>query len=329
MMNPFDPPEQPVQINLIATWLEPFLVSGIIFVFTLMLLPQLENLDEELTLLSCASPILALMCVAMLDFLPSSNYTIHAISKHTGLVFVFFILYQHLWDKTQWHYFNGSFFIFCQSVGVLTASGFIEKLYKRNPSKTWIRFGQILVTSVFLILPNTYNVNLQKSVWETILRIVLFTATAWFQLFAAMVFEDDVDVFEFFNGFWWILLVQRYMIPLVAFVWMATILRVSKHFSKTQTTISPKQSHETTPLLETVDEEPPEPQNKVSPPPQRQPTSMFAAAPAVPTANGEPRQRMLRRSWKTRGALQPKLTPAETLAKLQALSSGVAVADVV
>lgn len=317
--NPFDS-VQPVEIHLISTWVEPFLITSVIGIFTLMLLPQLENMDEELSLMSCASPILALMCVLMIDFMHHKHQTIHTISKHTGLVFVFYILYMHLWDNTQWHHFNGSFFIFCQSAGVLTACGFIDKLYKRNKhgNKSMVRLGQIILTSIFLILPNTYNVNLEKSVWETLLRIFLFTFTSWFQLFAAIVFEDDIDEFEFFNAIWWILIVQRYMIPIVGFVWMNTVLRVSKHFSN-RSTISPKRSSsiETTPLLEEIVADEIQ-QEKASPPPQpKQPTTMFT------TATPEPRQRMLRRSWKTRG-LQPKLTPQEQLAKLQELGSGVA-----
>ena len=306
---------QTVEIQLISTWLEPFLITGIITIFTLMLLPQLEQMDEELSLMSCASPILALMCVLMIDFIPPSYKTIHSISKHTGLVFVFYILYWHLWDKTQWHHFNGGFFIFCQSIGVITACGFIDKLYKRNSSRNMVKLGQIILTSLFLILPNTYNVNLDKSVWETILRILLFTLTSWFQLFAAIVFEDDVDEFEFFNGIWWILIVQRYMIPLVGFVWMNTVLRVSRHFSNKQSMKVSKPS-ETEPLLVTDPQLLPE--AKTSPAPQKQPTTMFAP----PQSGGEPRQRMLRRSWKTRG-LQPKLSQAEQLAKLQELSSEV------
>jgi len=320
--NPFDQFEgKQVEIQLISTWVEPFLISTVILIFTLMLLPQLENMDEELSLMSCASPILALMCVLMIDFLPPSHKTIHSVSKHTGLVFVFYCLYWHLWDKTQWHHFNGSFFIFCQSAGVLTASGFIDKLYKRNKhgSKKMIRCGQIVLTSIFLILPNTYNVNLEKSVWETLLRIFLFTFTAWFQLFAAIVFEDDLDEFEFFNSIWWILIVQRYMIPIVGFVWMNSLMRVSKRFSNKKT-VSPHRSSsvESTPLLDSIEEEEEIP--KESPPPtvpQRQPTSMFA--PLVPV--GEPRQRMLRRSWKTRG-LTPKISTEDQLKKLQALASG-------
>ena len=77
-------------------------------------------------------------------------------------------------------------------------------------------------------------------------------------------------------------------------------------------------SPETKPLLDQdLEEEVPE---KGSPPsvPTRKPTKMFTP----PTQAGEPRQRMLRRSWKSRG-LQPKLTPAEQLAKLQALGSDV------
>jgi len=326
MTNPFDPQPEPVQINLIATWLEPFLVSAIITLFTLMLLPQLENLDGDLPLMSCASPILALMCVMMLDFLPSSNNTIHTISKHTGLVFVLFILYLHIWDRTQWQHFNGNFFIVCQSIGVITASGFIEKMYKRNKhhNKKMVRFGQIVLVSLFLILPNTYNVNLEKSIWETILRIFLFTVTSWFQLFAAMVFEDEVDEFEFFNGFWWILIVQRFMIPLVGFVWMGSVMRISKHFSSEQVTAAaPKRTLETVPLLKITEET--AVTEKASPPPQRQPTTMFTP----PVEGAAPRQRMLRRSWKTRGGLQPKLSPAEQLAKLQALSSEVPTADLV
>jgi len=291
-----------------------------------MLLPQLEKMDEELTLISCASPILSLMCVLFLDFLPESHRTIHSISKHTGLVFVFYLLYWHLWDRTQWHHFNGGFFIFCQSVGLMTASGFIDKLYKRNKygNKKWVRLGQIIITSVFLILPNSYNTNLEKSAWETILRIFLFTLTSWFQLFAAVVFEDDVDEFEFFNCIWWILIVQRYMIPLVGFVWMTTIMRVSKHYSS-KSIISPRKlAAESTPLLETIVEESGVQMKASPPPPQKMPTTMFTSP--VPTGEGEPRHRMLRRGWKIRG-LAPKLSAADQLAKLQALSTGVPTAD--
>jgi len=320
--NPFDDLVEPqtVQIQLISTWLKPFIVTGIITIFTLMLLPQLEQMDGELTLMSCASPILALMCVLIVDFMPLSHPKIHSVSKHTGLVFVFFVLYWHLWDKTQWHHFNGQFFIFCQSVGVITACGFIDKMYLRNKhgSKKMVRLGQIILTSIFLILPNTYNVNLEKSIWETILRIFLFTLTSWFQLFAAVVFEDEIDEFEFFNGFWWVLIVQRYMIPLVGFVWMSTVMKVSRHFSHHSSVTAPQISlPETKPLLDQVLEEEVVTE-KGSPPSTRKPTKMFTP----PTQAGEPRQRMLRRSWKSRG-LQPKLTPAEQLAKLQALGSDV------
>ena len=329
-MNPFDTLEEEsetVKIQLISTWTTPFLVTIIITVFTLMLLPQLENMTEELPLISCAAPILALMSIMLLDFLPKSNKTIHSISKHTGLVFVFFCLYIHLWDKTSWSHFNSGFFILCQSVGVITASGFIDKLFKRNRhnNKKMIKCGQIILTSIFLILPNSFNTNLEKSPLETILRIVLFTITAWIQLFAAVVFEDEVDEFEFFNGFWWILIVQRFMIPLIGFVWMNLLLKVSKYFSN-QKTISPKRVHtpESTPLLEEVIQE--IPQDKKSPIPQKKPTTMFKS----PLQEGEPRQRMLRRSWKTRGSLQPKMSQKDQIAKLQELSSGVdVVSDVV
>jgi len=316
MKNPFDDLET-VKIQLISTWIDPFMVTGIIIVFTLMLLPQLENLDEELTLLSCAAPILALMCILILDFLPPSNRIIHSISKHTGLVFVFFLLYMHLWDNTTWNHFNGSFFIFCQSIGLIVASGFIDKMYKKkNSSRKYIKLFQIILTSIFLILPNSYNVQLKKTAWETILRIFLFTLTAWFQLFAAIVFEDDVDEFEFFNGIWWILIIQRYMIPIVGFVWMNSLLRISKHFSNKQIIVR-KSEESSKPLLETVIEE--EAFIEKSSPP-RKPTNMFA----VPIkTDSEPRQRMLRRGWKTRGCLQPKLSQQEQLKKLQEMSAGV------
>jgi len=283
-----------------------------------MLIPQLEHLEEELTLLSCAAPILSLMCVLIIDFLPKSNRIIHSISKHTGLCFVFFLLYMHLWDNTQWNHFNGPFFIFCQSIGLIVASGFIDKMYKKkNSSKKMIRLFQIIVTSVFLILPNSYNVQLEKTVWETILRIFLFTLTVWFQLFSAIVFEDDVDEFEFFNGIWWILIIQRYMIPIVGFIWMNSLLRITKHFSNKRIIVR-KSEEALKPLLETVIEEEEASIEKSSPP--RQPTNMFAVP--IKTA-AEPRQRMLRRGWKTRGSLHPKLSPSEQLKKLQEISAGV------
>ena len=316
-MNPFDEHEI-IDIALISTWIKPFIVSGIIFVFTLMLIPQLEGMDDELSLLSCASPILALMCVLLVEFMPVRHKTIHTVSKQTGLIFVFYILYWHIWDNTQWHTFNGSFFVFCQSVGVVCSCGFIDKMYQKNHSKKIIRLGQIFLTGLFLILPNVYNINTEKTVWETIVRIVLFVATSWFQLFAAVVFEDDVDTFQFFNSIWWILIVQRYFIPIVAFVWMNSILRVTKKFSTNNSVANAsKKPAEQTPLLDCEEAVPVS--AKTSPVVAREPTQMFAQPPQA----GEPRQRTLRRNWKTHQGLTPQLTPQQQLLKLQELATGV------
>jgi len=327
MMNPFDIIEekQPVKIQLISTWFKPILITIIIIISTIMLVPQLENDDEFLSLLSCAAPILALASIVLLDFIPINNLIIHDISKNVGLIFVFFIFYLHLWDRTRWTHFNNFFFIFCQSLGVITTSGFIDTLYKKNKhtSKKIINCCQIVLISIFLILPNTYNTNLEKSVWETILRIFLFIFTCWVQLFALVVFEDKIDKFEYFNTIWWILIVQRYMIPIVGFVWMNTILRVTRQFSN-QKIITPSKNEVNTPLLDETKEETKNSLKennpvKTSPPPKKIPTSMFSPPTTTPT--GEPRQRMLRRAWKTRPVLNPKLSHKEQLAKLQALSS--------
>jgi len=182
-----------------------------------------------------------------------------------------------------------------------------------------IRVGQIIITGLFLMLPNVYNTNLEKTVWETILRIILFTFTSWFLLFASIIFQDDDDEFEFFNKFWWLLLIHRYMIPLVAFVWMNEIMRLSKFFSNNSKTVpnnTKPMLPEATPLLQPIKEQSEEQVQKSSPA-AKVPTTMFA-----PKQDAEPRQRMLRRGWKSR-SLQPKLSASEQIAKLQALASGV------
>lgn len=307
-----------IDIKLVSTWLRPFSVTLVIMLFTFALLPH----EREKSLTGTVSPVIALSFMVLLEFIPIVHPAIYQVSRWTGFIFVFWIFYAHLWDQVKWSYISGTA-IFLLSIAAISFSFFLNKAYKKNTRfKAYLPIVQVIGITVFIIVPNTYSIIHELSLWEIILRVFVFTFTSWFNLITVVTFNDRVNVFEFFNRIWWVLIIHRYLIPVVGILWMNSVMKMTEFYSNKQEAESVT-SEESQALIELEDERAKKPTTLFQTPLPDEISESGVAAP--------PRQRRMKK-WNGGQAHRRsvhitqsthQLSAREQLLKLQQMSTDV------
>jgi len=226
-----------VNLNSVTTWVHPALVSIVILVTTVSVFPH----DRESSLVTSISPILCLLSLTLLDFLPQTHPSIFKVTRATGRLFVGWLFYSHLFHAHSYAFWT-SIEVFLLSCAVLGATFMFEKQYQKNTMlKLHLPKIQIITTALILCVPNPYALLHHLSLWEIVVRIFIFTITSWVQLISNIAGRDnEICLYHFFNRFWWIFVVHKLLIPAIAVVWVNSVLSLSSGLSAREITKQPE-----------------------------------------------------------------------------------------
>ena len=217
------------------TYAVPFAVTLIIGIGSAAVVPTAAHI----TFVASTVPILsAPLIYAVTDAPdPDSNRLPRVVARGMGLIWWFWVVYSSLWYHHRDIWYSGlSVFLlsFCCLLMhmAMWSVRYVDDV-KQLPESVRRHAPAAYVTamSLILIFAHKYSVLHTLGPTEIILRSLAFVCSCWFDLIAALVYEEswaDSELVFFYASKTWIFYVHSLFIPLVVVTWLATATRISR-----------------------------------------------------------------------------------------------------
>ena len=229
-------PEENANMHLVTTWITPVLRTALLCVAALSNI-VLQHADDSTGKWTVA--IVLIHVILIIDTFAIAHKQVACVIRRASYLCWYWIVYSNMCKSSPWAYKSDGWIVFGTSVCIIASVYMLDQVV-RTGAHTIPHRGWILYVLVLLLVPNAVNTIGVPSVWESGFRLFLFIFSTWFCMLVSISSKATVNYEHFFNQFMWVLLVHRYLIPLVGIIWMRALLQMSAIFSARQTKRSPQ-----------------------------------------------------------------------------------------